>query len=545
MKKNILKLFIIILALGIWLNFGLAADNKIDYWPTKSWRSASPESQGVDSKSLLKMIDKIWEKDFDIDNVLVIRNGYIVLDAYSYPFNADNTRHIQSCSKSVTSALVGIAIDKGYIKDVNQPVLTFFPKRVAKNLDADKKAMTLENLLTMTHGWECNDLYSLSGLTDLSRSSDWIQLMIDLPIAEVPGTQFGYCNGAAFLLSAILQGQTGMSAFLFAEKNLFAPLGISDVHWPSNPQGITVGYNGLHMRPRDMAKIGYLYLNNGLWDGKRIVSSQWIKDSTRRHITTNSGFSPGYGYQWWIVSPGIYTAVGAQGQYIIVAPEKNMLAVFTGNLSRKDIYIPLGLLASYIIPAAKSPTPLPENPNAAKALRSLITLWRNTSPIGREKLNKKAEKSSQGLKREKYVNIKYGFTVEFDAEFLIGDNQLEPPLVFKRRGLRGFPVFSVFVDDIPKGLALEYTADYMIDLYKMIFPTAYHKIKKEELIKLSDGIDANYVEINWRFQSRGMLTTVGIFAYKNNKIIGAVAGSIEETPIEYLACIVKSLRFKK
>jgi len=120
---------------------------------------------------------------------------------------------------------------------------------------------------------------------------------------------------------------------------------------------------------------------------------------------------------------------------------------------------------------------------------------------------------------------------------------LESPFVFRRRGLRGFPVFAVLVDDIPQGVALEYTADYMVDLHKMALPTAYPKIKKEQLIKLSDGTAANYFEINWKFQSIEGLT-VGVFAYKNKKIIGAVAGSLEETPIQYLAGMAKSLRFE-
>jgi hypothetical protein len=121
---------------------------------------------------------------------------------------------------------------------------------------------------------------------------------------------------------------------------------------------------------------------------------------------------------------------------------------------------------------------------------------------------------------------------------------LESPLVFRRRGLRGLPVFAVLVDDIPQGMALENAGMYMIDLYKMIPQVTDHKIKKQELIKLSDGTDANYVEINSRYQSLGMLTA-GVFAYKNNKIIGAVAAGMEETPIEYLAGMAKSLRFKK
>jgi CubicO group peptidase (beta-lactamase class C family) len=544
MKKKILRLFIFILPFVIWWNFGLAAGEKPDYWPTKGWRAASPESQGMNSNILENMLQTIWKKDLDIDSVLVVRNGYIVLDAYHYGIDSIHKHNIHSCTKSVMSALIGIAIDKGSIKDVNQPVLDFFPKHVAKNLDADKKAMTLEHLLTMTTGLECRDssLYKGSGMKQMRMSADWIQFMIDLPMVEVPGAHFEYCNGSSFLLSAILQQQTGMNALKFADKHLFGPLGISDIWWPSNPQGITIGWSKIRMQPRDMAKVGYLYLNNGLWDGKQIISSRWIKASTRKHI--DATLLPGYGYQWWIVSPGIYTAVGRKGQFIMVASEKNIVAVFTSRLDPEDFYTPLILWAAYIMPAVKSATPLPENPDGEKALKSAIALWQTTHPMDRRKMIDKAEKSSQGLKFETYVNNEYGFSVKYDAELLSMDSQLVSPLVFRRIALRGMPSFAVLVDDIPQGMALENTGTYLIDLYKMIPQITEPKIKIQELIKLSDGTNANYIEINWRLQSRGMLT-VGVFAYKNNKIIGVGAASVEETPIEYLAGMATSLRFKK
>jgi CubicO group peptidase (beta-lactamase class C family) len=546
MKKNILQLFLIILTLVICWNFGSAADEKPDYWPTKGWRTVSPESQGVDSNLLENMMDTIWKKNLDIESVLIVRNGYIVLDTYSYLRDSDRKHNICSCAKSVISALIGIAIDKGYIKGVSQSVLDFFPKRVAENLDANKKAMTLEHLLTMATGLECRDsyLYHWDGFYQMRWSADWVQFVIDLPMAEPPGTRFGYCNGASFLLSAILQEQTGMNALAFAEKHLFGPLGISDVIWPSNSQGITIGYSELSMRPQDMAKIGYLYLNDGMWDGKRIISSRWIKASTRKHIDATMSPGYGYGYQWWIVSPGIYTAIGYYGQFIMVVPEKNMVAVFTSRLSPEDFYTPLGLLAAYIIPAVKSPMPLPENPSGEKALKSLTAMWQSTSPMDRRKISKKAEKSSQRIKLEEYVNNENGFSVKYDAELLNMDSQLVPPLVFRRSALRGIPLFAVFVDDIPKGMALENTGKLMIDFYKMRFPLADPKIKKQKFIKLSDGTDANYFEINWKIQTVGMVT-VGVFAYKNNKIIGAVAVSGELTPIEYLAGMATSLRFRK
>jgi CubicO group peptidase (beta-lactamase class C family) len=539
MKKNILQVFIFILSFVMWWNFGLAADEKPDYWPTKGWRTASPESQGVDSNLLENMLNIILKKNLYIDSALVARNGYIVLDAYRYGVHSNDTHNIYSSTKSVMSALIGIAIDKGYIKGVNQPVLDFFKKRDAKNLDANKKAMTLEHLLTMTY------LDNYKGLGEMRMSLDWVQFVIDLPMADPPGTRFEYCNGASFLLSAILQEQTGMNALKFAHKHLFGPLGISNVIWPSNAQGITIGYGRLSMRPQDMAKIGYLYLNDGLWDGQRIISSQWIKESTRKHI--DADLLPGYGYQWWIVSPSVYTSVGSYGQHIIVSPEKKMVVVFTSSLlDRKGDYrIPLDLLAYHIMPALKSSSSLPENPIGEKALKSIIAQWQTTSIGDRREIAEKEEKSSQSLKLEEYVNNEYGFSAKYDAELVNIDSQLVAPRVFRRRGLRGLPIFVVLVDDIPQKMALENTGNYIIDRYKMNPRITDPKIKIQELIKLSDGTDANYFEINWRLRHLSKMLTVGVLAYKNNRIIGAVAVSTEETPTEYLASMAKSLRFKK
>ncbi len=546
--RVIFQVFIVGLIAILFCNVGSADEETPDYWPTKGWKTASPESQGIDSLTLIRMLEMIWEKDFAIDSVLVVRNGYIVLDAYRFPFKADNTRHFQSCSKSVISALIGVAIDHGDIQNINQSILDFFPKNASNNENANKHAITIEHLLTMTHGWECNDLYRFSCISDLSCGGNWIHQVLDLPTVNAPGTNFGYCNGATVLLSAILQEQTGETALSFAEKHLFAPLGIADVHWPSNPQGITTGYNGLHMRPRDMAKIGYLYLNNGIWDGQRILSASWIQASTQSHIATHAGYCPGYGYQWWIISPGIYAAQGAQGQYMMIAQEKNMLTVFTGSLDLKDTSLPYGLLAAYLIPALKSPNPLPENPDALQELTSVATRWRHPRPISSANEQKMADSSDQSGQRHEYVNNEHRFTVAYDADLLIQDHHMESPVVLRRRGLqRGLPMLTVLVDNIQKNMLLEYTADYMLSLSKKILPHDYHnaygKIEKDELITLSDGTNGNYVEIKWSIPSRENLKTVGVFAYKNNKVIGVIVCSLEETSVEYLAEIATSLEF--
>ncbi|MCW4043535.1 MAG: beta-lactamase family protein [Candidatus Bathyarchaeota archaeon] len=294
-----------------------------EYWPTEGWKVSTPEQQGMDSEQFVKMLTTIQEQDYNIDSVLVIRNGYMVADVYFYPFSEDRRHATHSCTKSVTSALVGVAIGEGYIDSVDQPVIDFFPERTAANLDANKKAMTLEHLLTMTSGLECQDSYKYQwrGLNQMMESDDWVQFMIDIPMVEKPGTRFEYCNGASFLLSAIIQQTTEMNTLDFAHEHLFGPLGIYDVTWSSNPQNITIGWAELRMRPHDMAKIGHLYLSKGVWDGEQLIHSEWVEMSTRKQI--NSTLLDYYGYNWWIDDSGIYTALGYGGQYIIVVPEKN------------------------------------------------------------------------------------------------------------------------------------------------------------------------------------------------------------------------------
>jgi len=196
-------------------------------WPTGEWQTSTPESQGIDSRVLEDMLETVQNQSYNIDSITIIRNGYLVLEAAVYPYTQDSKHIIHSCTKSIVSILIGIALDQGFIEGVQTPVLEFFPDRTANNLDSDKEALTLENLLTMTSGFKCRDsyLYSWSGLNDMRGSDDWVQFMLDLPMEETPGTKFEYCNGASFLLSAIITETTGLSSNEFAEINLLLPWG--------------------------------------------------------------------------------------------------------------------------------------------------------------------------------------------------------------------------------------------------------------------------------------------------------------------------------
>jgi CubicO group peptidase (beta-lactamase class C family) len=347
------------------------------------WLTSTPEEQGMDSEELVDMLNYTRNQDYGIENVTIIRNGYMVLNAYFSPFSPGSRHHIYSDTKSVISALIGIAIDQGYIESVDQPILSFFPDRAVANLDANKEAMTLKHVLTMCHGWAYEDTYVFNH--QMFQSEDWVQFVLDAPMAEAPGTRFRYVNAAAFLLSAIIQETTGVDALTFAEEHLFGPLGITDVEWWSNPQGITLGYAGLFMRPEDMAKIGYLYLKGGVWDGEQIVSSTWVEESTHLHTFTDPEYGDlGYGYQWWVGydgNDGMIFALGVYGQYICVLPQENMVVVILSDVINGKREGGLEVLKDFIIPAIKSSTKIPENPDGVASLESLLELLVNPQDI--------------------------------------------------------------------------------------------------------------------------------------------------------------------
>ena len=302
-----------LVACGLCFLANAAWSGASDYWPTQGWRTSTPEAQGMKSDVLADMFTDLTDSDHSIDSVTIIRNGYIVLDAYFYPFRKDTKHILHSCTKSITSTLVGIAIDKGYIQNVQQQLMGFFPEIGPANMAGGKDRITLENVLTMTTGLDCRDSYRhrWQGLKRMMRSDSWTQYMLDLPMVAPPGTRFVYCNGASYLLSAIVKEATGMRTLEFALQNLFGPLGITDVRWEANPQGIDVGFGRMWLKPHDMAKLGWLFLNRGQWDGRSVVSADWVDAATRGHIGTKS-FDQ-YGYQWWVDKEGSFAAMGHRG----------------------------------------------------------------------------------------------------------------------------------------------------------------------------------------------------------------------------------------
>ena len=319
------------------------------YWPTKDWRTSSPEAQGMDGQKLTEMLAAIQQQRLNLHSLLIIRNGYLVSETYFGSYQPDTRHELYSCTKSFVATLVGIALDKGYITGTDQRILDFFPERTFANPAEQKAAMTLEDTLTMRTGldWEEGD----PTYAALYRSSDWIKYVLDEPMAATPGTQFVYCSGCSHVLSAIVQRTTGMNPRDFAEQYLFKPLGISNVRWDTDAEGTPIGGWGLQITPRDMAKLGYLYLRKGQWEGQPIVPAQWVENATRTHTPTDG--SLGYGYQWWTYpSLEAYTALGRYGQTIFVIPKLDLIVVTTAQLDDHDGIFQL--IEQYIVPATQT-----------------------------------------------------------------------------------------------------------------------------------------------------------------------------------------------
>jgi len=326
-----------------------------DYWPTNGWQTSKPESQGMSSTKLRGLHNYIRDQNLPLDSVIIVRNGYIVYEDYPSPsYGEDNTHILHSVTKSFTSALIGIAIKEGYIGNVNETVVSFFPNHTIANLNALKQAMTIEHLLNMMTGMEWDEWsypYTdiRNDLIQMIYSGDCVQFMLDRPMAIEPGTVWLYNTGASHLLAAIIKQTTGQTPLQYASDSLFKPLGITKRYWTSDQQGLNYGGSELQLRPRDMAKFGLLYLHNGIWEEEEIVPAWWINKS--RESIVSPWYGTGYGYQWWKnLNLGTYEARGLHNQWIIIDRENNLVIVFTATDLNGQIDI-FHLVSNYILSA--------------------------------------------------------------------------------------------------------------------------------------------------------------------------------------------------
>jgi CubicO group peptidase (beta-lactamase class C family) len=337
---------------------------------------------------LAEALNYVRANAIPLHSFLIVRNGIIVLEAYVYPYAGRELHDVASVTKSFTSAAVGIAIEKGLIKSIDEKVLSILPLPNPAS-DPRKRSLSIHHLLTMTSGFECDTEGGEKALAAMRRSNDWATFILELPMRADPGSQYAYCSCNNHLLSSIVTAVSGESLLQFAQKNLFQPIGITDVTWPPDPKGHTHGWGDLHLHPRDMARFGLLYLNGGKWRDSQVVPETWVRETSKAIVTVRQGV--GYGLSWWIntARPPIFEAVGRGGNRISLLPKENMVVVFTGGGADTD------RMAPFLFRAIRSEIALPENPAGQQSLKqALLRASSSTDETPNAKIPKLARRIS-------------------------------------------------------------------------------------------------------------------------------------------------------
>jgi CubicO group peptidase (beta-lactamase class C family) len=336
------------------------------------WSTGHLSDFGFDLEPIRELFTLVQDGSYpNVHGVLIVRDAVLVVEEY-FPgyaatgeyvlFDRETLHRCFSVTKSVNSALIGIAIDDGLISDVEQKISSFLPEYADIFTDPDKDLLRLDHLLPMTAGLDWDELtYPYSDPNNshywLRRSDDPIRYTLERPVVADPGTRFVYNSGVSITLGRILENVAGQRADLFAEGRLFAPLDISDYSWNLMSDGETLETGGgLSLRPRDMAKFGQLYLNGGRWGDVQVVTEEWVNESVRRQAPDRD-----YGYQWWLASFDVegqviesYVGIGYGGQYIFVLPELDMVVVLTGGNYDQSISYAFTLIDAHVLPSALS-----------------------------------------------------------------------------------------------------------------------------------------------------------------------------------------------
>jgi CubicO group peptidase (beta-lactamase class C family) len=331
------------------------------------WEVSDLSAQRINPTGIQNLIKSIQANPKNIHSLLIIRNGKLVSESYFDGWNRQRLHALRSDSKSFISTLMGIAIDKGYIKNVHQKVFDFFPE-YSDLRNEQKNQIEIRHILTMSPGFQWdeftyfnqddyrNDAYAIE------RSDDRLRYLLKKEIVDPVGSYFLYNSALPTLQSAIIRKSTGETIDVFAARNLFGPLNITNYFLRMNQDGYAAGAP-LFLTPRDMAKLGQIFLDGGRWKDKQIVSAEWVAAASSSIMTSTSSFTAsrpgtGYGYNWWTEKFTIrnsviqtFAAEGNGGQYIFVVPELNAVVVFTGGNYESNQDAPFGMMTNFILPA--------------------------------------------------------------------------------------------------------------------------------------------------------------------------------------------------
>ncbi len=376
----------------------------------------SPEAEGIPSAAVLKFIHALEQHDRPLDAVqgfILLRHGNVAAEGWWAPYGPDFPHSMFSLSKSFTSTGIGLAVAEGLLT-VDDPVLRFFPDDAPADPDEHLKAMRVRHLLSMNTGHHEDTTNAVFRGGD----DNWPRTFLSLPIAHEPGSWFVYNTAATYMLSAIITKLTGKPLVEYLQPRLFAPLGIENPTWETDPRGINIGGSGLHIRTEDIARFGQLYLQKGFWEGERILPEAWVDEATSIHsdnsnTQTNPDWTVGYGYQFWRSRHDAYRGDGAFGQFCLVMPEQDaVLAITSGT---RDMQGVLDKVWEHLLPAM-GPAALPANPQAYGELSEKLASLSLPLPAGQSSSPRAAESSGKTFTLEPNEMKLASIAVEFGGD---------------------------------------------------------------------------------------------------------------------------------
>lgn len=328
MKKGMFRLA----ALGLIVSGLLSCVSRQDH-RNDVFRRVSPEKEGMRTEGILRFLEEVKVRGIDMHSLMILRHGKVLVEGWWYPYKPDYRHIMHSVSKTFTSTAIGFAVDEKLLK-TDDRVISFFPDKLPEEISPYLAELTVKHLLTMSAGQEPAPSFTLS-------EGDWVELFLATPVIHPPGSVFLYSSFASHVLSAIIQKVSGQTVFDYLKPRLFEPLRIADIRWEADAQGISMGGWGMRIRTEDMARLGQFYLQQGQWNGRRLLSKEWIKEATALHIYQRDNLTldeelhdnwvQGYGYQIWRCTNNAYRADGANGQFIIVMPDEDAVVIITEN----------------------------------------------------------------------------------------------------------------------------------------------------------------------------------------------------------------------
>ena len=334
-----------------------------------------PEAEGVSSEAISGFIDAVNNSKHEMHSYMILRHGKVISEGWWSPYRPDLKHTLYSCSKSFTATAVGFAEAEKLIS-VEDPVIKFFPDDLPTEISPNLKALKIKDLLSMSVGHEKENN------TLIATSDNWVKEFLATPIKYQPGTKFLYNSPATFMLSAIVQKVTGQKIIDYLQPRLWEPLGISGIDWEVSPMGINTGGWGLRLKTEDMAKFGQLFLQKGKWNGKQILPESWVNEASSMKIMQDptatqarkdsSDWLQGYCYQMWRCRNNGYRADGANGQYIIVLPEKDAVIAITSETTNMQGEI--NLVWKHLLPAF-------QDKKLAKHTKNLANLNEKTNSL--------------------------------------------------------------------------------------------------------------------------------------------------------------------